>query len=162
MIEDHRGFHDLLLAGVPVSYHDDDGMERYDHARLVDFDVPGNNEFLAVNQLTLIVGGKNRRPDILLYINGLPLGQIELKAPGTKDMATAIVNQVRHYTETVQPLYRYVEIIGASDLIRARVGTITTPAEHFAEWKSMSADEAERARPQLELMIDGVRASAVP
>ena len=77
-------------------------------------------------------------------------------------MATAIVNQVRHYTKTVQPLYRYGEIIGASDLISARFGTITTPAEHFAEWKSISADEAERARPQLELMIDGVRASAVP
>ena len=75
-------------------------------------------------------------------------------------MATAIVNQVRHYTETIQPLYRYVEIVGVSDLIRARVGTITTPAEHFAEWKTMSVDEVERARPQLEVMIDGVFAPA--
>ena len=160
VIEDHRAFHDLLLAGVPVSYQDPEGVERYEHARLVDFDVPGNNEFLAVNQLTLVVGGKNRRPDILLYVNGLPLGQIELKAPGMRDMAAAIVNQVRHYTETIQPLYRYVEIVGASDLITARVGTITTPAEHFAEWKTMSEDVAERARPQLQLMIDGVFAPA--
>ena len=160
VIEDHRSFHDLLLSGVPVAYQDEHGQERYEHAWLVDFDDVSNNEFLAVNQLTIIVGGKNRRPDILLYVNGLPLGEIELKAPGMKNMAEAIVNQVRHYTDTIPPLYRYVEIVGASDLMSARVGTITTPPEHFAEWKTLSSDDAERARPQLELMIDGVFAPA--
>ncbi|MGB0097608.1 MAG: type I restriction endonuclease subunit R [Solirubrobacteraceae bacterium] len=156
VIEDHRSFHDLLLAGVPVAYQDADGQERYEHARVVDFEELWNNEFLAVNQLTIIEGGKNRRPDILLYVNGLPLGQIELKAPGVKNMAEAIVNQVRHYTDTIPTLYRYVEIVGASDYMSARVGTITTPPEHFAEWKTMASDDSERARPQLELMIDGV------
>ena len=160
VIEDHRSFHELLLSGVPVAYQDANGEEQHEHARLVDFDDLSNNEFLAVNQLTIIVGGKNRRPDILLYVNGLPLGQIELKAPGVKNMAEAIVNQVRHYTDTIPTLYRYVEIVGASDYVSARVGTITTPPEHFAEWKTMSSDEAERARPQLELMIDGVFAPA--
>lgn len=160
VIEDHRSFHELLLAGVPVAYLDDQGEERHDHARLVDFDRAAQNEFLVVNQLTIIEGAKNRRPDLLLYVNGLPLGQIELKAPGTKDMAAAIVNQVRHYTDTIPRLYRYVEIVGASDFIHARVGTITTPAEHFAEWKTMADEEGERARPQQELMIDGVFAPA--
>ncbi len=156
VIEDHRSFHELLLSGVPVAYLDADGVERHDHTRLVDFDEPASNEFLAVNQLTVIVGAKNRRPDILLYVNGLPLGQIELKSPGGKDMAEAAVNQVRHYTETIPALYRYVEIVGVSDYLRARVGTTATPAEHFAEWKTMSSDDAERARPQLELMVEGV------
>jgi type I restriction enzyme, R subunit len=156
VIEDHRGFHELLLSGVPVSFVDEHGVERHDHAWLVDFDDVERNEFLAVNQLTIIAGGKNRRPDILLFVNGLPLGQIELKAPGGKDMAGAIVNQVRHYTETIPSLYRFVEIVGASDLLSARIGTITTPAEHFAEWKTMSSQDAERLRPQLELMIEGV------
>ena len=160
VIEDHRGFHELLLSGVPVAYQDENGQERYEHACLVDFEELSYNEFLAVNQLTIIVGGKNRRPDILLYVNGLPLGQIELKAPGMKNMADAIVNQVRHYTDTIPTLYRYVEIVGASDYVSGRVGTITTPPEHFAEWKTMSSDDAERARPQLELMIDGVFAPA--
>ena len=160
VIEDHRSFHELLLSGVPVAYVDGHGDEHYDHARLVDFDDVSRNEFVAVNQLTIIEGGRNRRPDILLYVNGLPLGQIELKAPGLKNMAEAIVNQVRHYTDTIPSLFRYVEIVGASDLIHARVGTVTTPPEHFAEWKTMSADEGERARPQLELMIDGVFAPA--
>jgi len=156
VIEDHRSFHELLLSGVPVTYRDHDGVERNDHASLVDFENVGNNEFVAVNQLTIIVGSKNRRPDVLLYVNGLPLGQIELKAPGGKDMAAAAVNQVRHYRDTIPQLYRYVEIIGVSDYLRARVGTISTPAAHFSEWKTMASDSAERARPQLELMVAGV------
>jgi type I restriction enzyme R subunit len=160
VIEDHRAFHELLLAGVAVSYRGADGLERHDHARLVDFDAPARNEFLAVNQLTIVVGSKNRRPDILLYVNGLALGQIELKAPGAKEPAKDAVNQVAHYTQTIPGLYRYVEIVGVSDLITARVGTITTPHEHFSEWKTMSAEETERSRAQLELMIDGVFAPA--
>jgi type I restriction enzyme R subunit len=156
VIEDHRSLHELLLAGVPVSYRDADGIERHDHARLVDFDEDDNNEFLAVNQLTVIIGAKNRRPDILLYVNGLPLGEIECKPPGLDEPATEAVNQVAHYTDTIPPLYRFVEIVGVTDLMRAVVGTITTPAEHFAEWKTMSADEADGKRPQLQLMIEGV------
>jgi type I restriction enzyme R subunit len=158
--QDHRSFHELLLAGVPVAYRDEEGEERHDHARLVDFDETDNNEFLAVNQFTIIVGGKNRRPDILLYVNGLPLGQIECKAPGLDDPAQQAVNQVAHYAATIPQLYRYVEIVGVTDLMRAVVGTLTTPAEHFAEWKTMSAAETERVRPQLELMIDGVFTTA--
>jgi type I restriction enzyme R subunit len=154
VVEDHRTFHELLLAGVPVKYVDAQGAEHHDHAWLVDFDNLGNNEFAAVNQFTIIVGSKNRRPDILLYINGLPLAQIELKAPGAAESAHAAVNQVQHYTGTIPNLYRYVEIVGVSDLLTARVGTITTPAEHFAEWKVMSAGRSDR--PQLQLMIEGV------
>jgi type I restriction enzyme, R subunit len=160
VVENHRDFHELLLSGVPVAYVDGDGVERNDQAKLVDFDDPANNDFLAVNQLTVIVGGKNRRPDVLLYVNGLPLGQIELKAPGGDSMAEDAVNQVHHYRETIPPLYRYVEIVGVSDYLEARVGTITTPAEHFGEWKTMSSQESERARPGLELMVEGVFAPA--
>ncbi len=114
-----------------------------------------NNEFLAVNQFTIIVGGKNRRPDILLFVNGLPLGQIELKAPGAKAWRrrSSIRSPLQRDDPSALPLRRDHRRVG---LHQARVGTITTPAEHFAEWKTMSADDAERARPQLELMIEGV------
>src|SRR6185312_12953816 len=101
-----------------------------------------------------ITGEKNRRPDILLFVNGLPLGQIELKGPGGDDSAQAAVNQVAHYTDTVPGLYRYVEIVGVSDLITARVGTSKTPAEHFAEWKTMGGGES--SIPQLQVVIEGV------
>jgi type I restriction enzyme R subunit len=97
LIEDHRGFHELLLSGVPVSYIDKEGMEHHERAWLVDFENIANNEFLAINQFTIIDGAKNRRPDILLFVNGLPLGQLELKTPGVVDSAHAAVNQVRHY-----------------------------------------------------------------
>ena len=156
MIEDHRRFHDLLLSGVPVAYRDADGIEHHDRAWLVDFEDLSKNEFAAVNQLTIVVGGKKRRPDILLYVNGLPLGEIEAKAPGLDKPAEEAVNQIAHYTDTIAPLYRYVEIVGVTDLMKAVVGTITTPAEHFAEWKTMSEAASERGRPQLELMIEGV------
>jgi len=154
LIEDHRGFHELLLSGVPVSYMDREGMERHERIWLLDFENPANNEFLAVNQLTIIDGTKNRRPDILLFVNGLPLGQLELKAPGLVDSAQVAVNQVRHYTETIPDLYRYVEIVGVSDLLTARVGTSSTPPEHFAQWKSMGGEE--KSRSQLEVLVDGV------
>src|ERR1700684_468937 len=156
LIEDHKGFHELLLSGVPISYVDDNEVEQHAHAWLVDFDDPANNEFLAVNQFTVIVGEKNRRPDILLFVNGLPLGPIELKAPGYANSAQQAVNQVHHYTDTIPGLYRYVEIVGVSDLLTARVGTITTPAEHFAEWKTMEQEEDAPKPPQLESMIEGV------
>lgn len=154
LIEDHRSFHELLLSGVPVSYVDSDGLERHDRAWLVDFANPANNEFLAVNQLTIVAGTKNRRPDILLFVNGLPVGQIETKAPGGADPAVAAVHQVRHYAETIPDLYRYVEIVGVSNLVDARVGTSTTPPEHFAQWKSIGVDD--RSRSQLQVMIEGV------
>jgi type I restriction enzyme R subunit len=131
LIEDHRGFHELLLSGVQIAWFDDEDVERHAHARLVDFDDPANNEFVAVNQFTVIQGEKNRRPDVLLFVNGLPLGQIELKAPGRGDSAEEAVNQVRHYTATIPNLYRYVEIVGVSDLITARVGTITDGRKHI-------------------------------
>jgi type I restriction enzyme R subunit len=155
LILDHQDFHETLLAGVPVSWIDDVRGEQSTRAKLIDWDGPANNEFTAVNQLTVVEGGHNRRPDVLLYVNGLPLGQIELKNPSLdQDGPQKAVNQVQHYRHTIPGLYRYVEVIGVSDLLRARVGTITTPAEHFAEWKTMDP-EGMAGRSQLEILIRG-------
>jgi type I restriction enzyme R subunit len=160
VILDHESFHEFLVAGVPVAYVDEDGIERFPRAKLVDFDEPENNQFVAVNQMTIIAGTKNRRPDILLYVNGLPLGQIEVKSP-THLQATpeSAVNQVAHYRDTIPDLYRFVEIIGVSDLLQARIGTITTPPEHFAEWKFMD-EEAMKGKSALEVMLRGAFAPA--
>ena len=156
VIDDHAACHDLLLTGVRVSYRDAVGAERDALARLVDFDEPGRNEFLAVNQFTIITGQKNRRPDVLLFVNGIPLAQLELKDPGHKIATPAgAVNQVRAYAEVMPQLYRFVELIGVSDLYHARVGTITSQAEHFSQWKSMDPAEDE-GRSQLEVMVRGV------
>jgi type I restriction enzyme R subunit len=115
VIEDHRAFHALLLGGITVTFTDGDGVEKTKILKLIDFEHPANNEFLAISQFTIINGQKNRRPDVLLFVNGIPLGQVELKSPGTQDAtAAAAVNQVRHYQETIPQLYRFVEVIGVS------------------------------------------------
>ena len=152
-ILNHQAFHELLLSGVPVAWLDGARGERSTRARLIDWDDPSRNVFQVVDQLTIVEGGHNRRPDLLLYVNGLPLGQIELKNPANEAAtAEAAVNQVKHYAHTIPGLYRYVEVIGVSDLLTARVGTVSTPAEHFAEWKTM--DPTEMAdRSQLEVVI---------
>jgi type I restriction enzyme R subunit len=154
-IRDHLGFHELLVEGVPVTVLDE-GEERAARVRLVDFDHPERNEFLAVNQFRIVIGQKNRRPDILLFVNGLPLGQLEVKDPGSA-VATPVgaANQVAHYVETIPRLYRFVELVAVSDLLQARLGTITTPAEHFAEWKTMDRSRSE-GRTQLDVLIEEV------
>ncbi|MEJ7876295.1 MAG: type I restriction endonuclease subunit R, partial [Solirubrobacterales bacterium] len=156
VVRDHQAFHDLLINGVPVTWTDAHGVERSKRAWLVDFRDQLKNEYWAVNQFTIIQGQKNRRPDVLFYVNGLPLGQEELKNP-VDEAATpeAACNQVAHYRDTIPELYRYVEVIGVSDLLQARVGTISTPPEHFAEWKSMDPKEDE-GRSQLEVQLRGV------
>jgi type I restriction enzyme R subunit len=154
-IRDHLDFHELLVEGVPVTVLAD-GEERAARVRLVDFDDPSRNEFLAINQFRIVIGQKNRRPDILLFVNGLPLGQLEVKDPGSA-VATPVgaANQVAHYVETIPRLYRFVELVAASDLLQARLGTISTPPEHLAEWKTMDTSESE-GRTQLEVLIEGV------
>lgn len=153
VVRDHQDFHRALLEGMPVSWLDSDGVERSGRATLVDFEDPTRNEFTAVNQLTIEGGGKVvRRPDVLLYVNGLPLAQIELKNPAGHAGPKEAANQVAHYRNTIPDLYRYVEVIGVSDLLRARVGTITTSPSHFAEWKTMDP-EAMQGRTQLEVLI---------
>ena len=156
VIEDHEALHDMLLGGAIATYRDGDDWPTK-VVELVDFEHPERNTFQVVSQFTIVSGKKNRRPDLLLFVNGLPLGQIELKRPG-KDTATAeaAVNQVRHYADTIPALYRFVEIVGVSDLITARVGTISTPPEHFAEWKRLEDQDGDSGQTELQVMLEGV------
>jgi type I restriction enzyme R subunit len=154
-ILDHQAFHRLLIIGVPVTYRDSAGVEHSTSAKLVDWDDPNRNDFLAVRQVVIIgPTQKNDRTDILLYVNGIPLAQIELKDPKRANAEEA-VDQVERYTREIPQLYRFVEFVMVSDLFEARVGTITTPAEHFAEWRSMDPDD-EVGRSRLEVAINGI------
>jgi type I restriction enzyme R subunit len=156
IIENHRQFHELLLSGVTGHFIQGD-EEKTRLVRLIDFDRPENNTFEVVNQFTIIEGPKNRRPDLLLFVNGIPLGQIELKNPGSEHAtAASAVNQVNHYTQTIPSLYRFVEVIGVSDLLTARIGTISTPPEHFAEWKRLEDQGVTPTQSELQTMLEGV------
>ncbi|MEA2407870.1 MAG: type restriction enzyme subunit [Thermoleophilaceae bacterium] len=159
LIDDHYAFHEFLVLGVPVTWTDSSGEEQSGRAKLVDFGDPTNNEFLAVNQFRVEQGSgpteKKRRPDILLFVNGIPLGQIEAKAPGDKG-GQAVINQVAGYWQDIPYLYRFIEVIAVTDRREARVGTVTTPAEHFAEWKTMDPQPGEKKQTGLKVMLQGV------
>jgi type I restriction enzyme, R subunit len=156
VIDDHAAFHDLLLNGVPVSYRDDSGSERATRARLIDFRNPKRNDFLVMNQFTIVQGTRNRRPDVLLFVNGLPLGEIELKNPGDPAATAAgAVNQIHDYRDAIPGLYRFCELVAVSDLRHAGVGTLTSEPEHFSTWRSMD-ERADRGKPALQVMIEGV------
>lgn len=154
-ILDHLSFHEMLTNGVSVTVLED-GEEKIYRAKLIDFEHPERNEFTAVNQFTIIIGQKNRRPDVLLFVNGLPLGQIELKNPADQQAtAEKAAKQLAHYVETIPKLYRFVELVGVSDLLTARLGTITTPPEHYAEWRLMDK-EHEEGHSALDILIHDV------
>ena len=142
-----------------MTWADVAGEEHSGRAKLLDFDNPTNNEFLAVNQFRIEQGSgarqKKRRPDILLFVNGIPLGQVEAKAPGDRG-GQAAINQVAGYWQDIPYLYRFIELIAVTDRREARVGTITTPAEHFAEWKEMDPQAGTRKTTGLKVMLQGV------
>ncbi|MFO1044175.1 MAG: type I restriction endonuclease subunit R [Planctomycetaceae bacterium] len=151
LIEDNRWFHDLLTNGVPVEYKDDkSGETRGGRARLIDFDNPANNEFIAVRQLTIQgPSGKTIRPDLILYVNGLPLVIIELKDPtdtaATLDMA---IDQIGRYKETVPDLFAPNVLLVVSDGLLTRVGSITSGRQRFTPWRPERGGE-----PTLEALI---------
>lgn len=149
---DNAEFHDLLLAGLSVTLLVD-AEEKTFRVILVDWAEPTNNDLLCVNQFRVVIGTKNRRPDILLFVNGLPLGQLEVKDPGDpRATPEGAANYVQHLVTTIPSLYRFVELVAVSDLLRARLGTLTTPAEHFAEWKTMDPKVME-GRTALETLV---------
>ncbi|MFN9908179.1 MAG: type I restriction endonuclease, partial [bacterium] len=111
--------------------------------KLIDFDTPSNNEFLCIDQLTIQGSTKTIIPDILLYVNGLPLGVIECKSPYVTDPMAEAINQLRRYanlrhhssSEGCEKLFHYNQVMIATHRDVARVGTISSTAEHYLEWK---------------------------
>jgi type I restriction enzyme R subunit len=102
LVANNRAFHRMLRDGVPVEYRRGDGSIAGDHVRLIDFDNPDANDWLAVNQFTVIEGQNNRRPDIVVFVNGLPLGIIELKIPEDTDKwFAAAYNQIQTYKQEI-------------------------------------------------------------
>ena len=151
LIENNRHFHGLLTDGVPVEYKDaKTGEMRGGRARVIDFDNPANNDFLVVRQLTIQgPSGKTIRPDLILYVNGLPLVVIELKDPANAaaDLNMAI-DQFGRYKETALDLFVPNLLLVASDGLLTRVGSITSGRQRFTPWRPATGGE-----PTLEAMI---------
>ncbi len=122
LAQTNRAFHRMLRDGVDVEYRRKDESIAGDHVRLIDFDNPDANDWLAVNQFTVIEGQNNRRPDIVIFVNGLPLAIIELKIPeGTDKWFGAAYNQIQTYKQEIPSLLHYNEVTVISDGLEARV-----------------------------------------
>ncbi|MHB0927383.1 MAG: type I restriction endonuclease subunit R [Candidatus Nanopelagicales bacterium] len=161
MAENWRGYQ-LLSQGVPVEYRDARGEIRHARVRLIDFDQPANNDLLAVNQFT-IKGVDERRPDVLLFVNGLPLVLIELKRPGVEAASLrGAFNQVRTYTKRIPDLFAFNQLCVISDGVEARAAAFTAGWEHFAPWKTIDGHTVEPAGvPQIEVLLHGLLAPQV-
>lgn len=157
LLADNRDFHTLLVEGVDVEYRHEDGSMRTVPVRLFDFDNPENNDFVAVNQLTVVQDGVNRRPDVVLYVNGIPLVVVELKnAADAKANLTAAYNQIQTYKKQISSLFRFNELCVISDGLDARIGTLTAPTERYMAWKTIDGERELDGVPELETLTRGV------
>jgi type I restriction enzyme R subunit len=157
LVDENARVHKLVTEGVPVEYRAADGSVRTTSVWLVDFDTPANNDWLAVNQFTITEGGKNRRPDVLVFVNGLPLGLIELKnmaaeAATLKKAHTKIAN----YRTDIPSVFTANAVTVISDGTSAAMSSFTGAFEHYAPWKTIEGREVVTDRPALEVLIRGV------
>jgi type I restriction enzyme R subunit len=148
----------MLTRGVPYERRQPDGTTRSDLARLIDFDAPVSNDFVAVNQFTVEGDNHTRRPDVVAFVNGIPLGIIELKVPG-KDRATmrGAFDQLRTYAAQIPALMSFSACCMVSTGTQARIGPLPEHFEHFAPWKTIDGNVlAPAGSPEMEVLVRGV------
>ena len=153
----NRDFHRMVVSGVTVEYRTDDGAVRGTQARVIDFDDPTNNDCLAVNQFTVVEDKHERRTDIVLFVNGLPLGVIELKNPTDEDATIWTAwQQLQTYKAELSTLFAMNAVLIVSDGVEARIGTLTAGREWFKPWRTISEETlATPHLPQLQVMLEG-------
>ncbi len=154
----NRAFHRMHVNGVNVEYRDPSGNVRGDQVRVIDFEKPDRNDWLAVNQFTVTENKNNRRPDIVLFVNGLPLGIIELKNPADEDATVWTAwNQLQTYRAELPSLFSLNEMLVVSDGTEARIGTLTSGKEWFKPWRTVAGETlADQHLAELQVMLEGV------
>ena len=154
----NRAFHRMLVDGVTVEYREPGGSITADQVSVLDYETPSNNDWLAVNQFAVTENGNQRRPDTVLFVNGLPLAVIEFKHP-TDEQATVWTAYGQHQTYKAQipSLYAFNEALIVSDGLKARIGTLTGGKEWFKSWRTISGEkEAGPGMTELQVMLEGV------
>ena len=157
VLSNNETFHRLLTEGIPVTKRVD-GHERGDRVFLIDFENPLHNEFLVVNQFTIVENGVNKRPDIILFVNGLPLVVIELKnATDDKTTIQSAFRQIETYKAMISSLFTFNAFSVISDGLEAKAGTISAGLSRFMAWKTTDGiSEASKQISQLETLIKGM------
>lgn len=158
LTENNRSFHKLLVEGIEVSYKEKNVI-RTKRAYIVDFDNVEKNEFLAANQFT-VTENEERRPDLVLFINGIPLVVVELKSASDENVGIEqAYNQIQTYKRDIPSLFNYNAFCILSDGINAKVGTITSNFERFMNWRSIDGETVEPlSKPQYEVLFKGMLA----
>ena len=158
LVEENRRLHRLLVEGVPVEFKDQNGVLTGEYARLIDFDDLDNNDWLVVNQFIVIENGVNRRADVVVFVNGLPLAVIELKSAGDESATLdKAFNQLQTYKSQVGVLFRFNVALIISDGIEARIGSLTARLERFMPWRALADGYlVPKGKPEIETLLKGV------
>ncbi|MDB6063981.1 MAG: box helicase [Pedosphaera sp.] len=158
LIENNRAFHRMLVEGVDVEFRNKEGQIVHDKVWLIDFANPEKNEFLAINQFTVEEGHFNRRADVVVFINGLPLAVLELKnIAGAPATVRSAFNQLQTYKAQIPSLFKTNALLVISDGVQARLGTVTSDWERFMTWRTITGqDLIAPGSLQLETMLKGV------
>ena len=156
LLSENRRIHELITQGVVVEYRHEEGV-RSELVWLIDFTNIDNNDWLAVNQFTVIEQGKNRRPDVVLFVNGLPLAVIELKKPGDENATIrGAWNQLQTYRNDIPSLFVPNTVCVTSDGLQAVAGAFSAGFEHYAPWKTIDGRDVVMDKAQLEVLIRGL------
>ena len=152
LLERNRAAHRMLVDGVTVEYRRVDGSIAGAQARVIDFEVPENNDWLAVNQFTVAEGQHTRRPDVVLFVNGLAFAVIELKNAADEDATVwSAFHQLQTYQAQIPALFTTNAALVISDGVQARIGTIGAGREWFKPWRTVSGrGDSPAAMPELQ------------
>lgn len=162
LLHNNEEFHRLLIEKVKVPYQEN-GFERSHEVALIDFENSQNNQFLVVNQYTIIEKNQNKRPDVLLFINGLPLGVIELKnATDENADINSAYKQLQTYKAIIPSLFTYNTVCIISDGLECKAGSVSADLSRYMTWKSADGvKDASRFKPQLDTMLKGMLQPAI-
>jgi type I restriction enzyme R subunit len=154
----NRALHRFLVEGVTVEYPRADGSIAGAQAQVVDFESAENNDWLAVNQFTVSENKRTRRPDVVAFVNGLPLVLVELKNAADENATIwTAFQQLQTYKAELPTLFAFNELLVVSDGVAARVGTLTAGSEWFKPWRTISGERlAEPHLPELQVVLDGI------
>jgi type I restriction enzyme R subunit len=154
----NRATHRMLVDGVTVEHRRPDGSIAGAQVRLIDFDAPENNDWLAVNQFTVSENKHTRRPDVVVFINGLPLGVVELKNPADENTTIwTAFQQFQTYKQEIPALFALNEVLVVSDGVEARLGTLTAGREWMKPWRTVTGEAlADALVPELQVLTEGV------
>lgn len=158
LLENNLTFHENLINGIEIEDYDDEGQSIVEIVKIVDFEHPQNNDFLAVNQFTVVNGDYTKRPDIVLFINGLPIVVIELKNSTNETVGVEDgYHQLETYKMRIPQLFTFNEVLVTSDGINTKAGSLTANYDRFMTWRSKDGEtESSSSLASLDVLIHGM------